>query len=79
MKLFLLPQEDQWEEDLLGNENLNKKHHSEERAKELDFWKEMLIGCIKNYPKDTSSLKEDIPTCLKSEMENCIIKVWTNP
>ena len=27
--------------------------------------------------KDTSSLKKDIMTFLKLEMENCIIKVWT--
>ena len=29
--------------------------------------------------RNTSSLKKDIPTCLKLEMENCMIKVYTNP
>ena len=78
VKIFLSTQEEQ-QEDLLGNQTKNKKHHLEKRAKELDLRKKMLKGCIKNYLKDTSSLKKDIMTCLKLEMENCILKVWTNP
>ena len=33
VKIFLLPQQ---EEDQLGNQNVNKKHHSEQNVKELD-------------------------------------------
>ena len=46
-------------EDLLGNQNQNKKHRLEERAKEFDLWKKMLKGCIKDYLKNISSLKKD--------------------
>ena len=48
-------------------------------SQRIRLMREMLKDYIENYLKDTNSLKKDISTCLKSEMENCIIKVWTNP
>ena len=36
VKIFLSPQE---EEDQLGNQNVNKKHHSEEKVMKVKFTK----------------------------------------
>ena len=62
VKLFLFlrsPQEERWEEDLLGKQNENKKHHLEERVLEqtpevlhLDYF-ELRDGklCYRANPK----------------------------
>ena len=51
LKLSLSTQEEWWEEELLGNQNANKKHHLEENLKQLDSKKHRLKGCIESYLK----------------------------
>ena len=46
VKAFLSTQEERWEAPL-GNQNANKKRHSEERVLEQKFLKNALKGCIK--------------------------------
>ena len=54
VKIFLLPQEEErWEEDPLGNQNVNKKHCLEERAKELDSKVEVLYQKLTEITRQT--------------------------
>ena len=76
VKIFLSPQE----EDQLGNQNVNKKHHLEEKVKELNSSKNMLKGCIKSYLKArVKPQKHFILIISNSEMGNCTTKARASP
>ena len=56
-------------EDLLGNQNMNKKHHLEERVLGREFSENALKGCIENYLKAlVKTQKYCITIILKPEM-----------
>ena len=76
MKIFLLSQE----EVELENQNVNKKHHLEEKVKELNSRKNMLKGCIKSYLKSgVEPQKHFILIISNSKMGNCTTKAGASP
>ena len=75
VKIFLSAQEDQWKDDPLGNQNVNKKHCSEGKVMKVKFSKKNeLKNYISYYIIKCTKEWNLIWTCSKSVMMDYIIK-----